>query len=34
MHSKSETIEIIISNEADKVIKNFLINLKIDLKII
>ena len=34
MHSKSDNIEIIISDEADEVIKNFLIQLKIDIKII
>ena len=32
MHSKSSNIEIMISDEADKVIKNFLIHLKIDTK--
>ena len=34
MHSKSDNIEIMISNEADEVIKNFLVHLKIDIKII
>ena len=32
MHSKSDNIEIIISYEADEVVKNFLIHLKIDIK--
>ena len=32
MHSKSDNIEIMISDEADEVIKNFLIHLKIDIK--
>ena len=34
MYSKSDNIEIIISDEADEVIKNFLIHLKTDIKII
>ena len=34
MHSKSDNIEIMISDEADEVIKNFLVHLKIDIKII
>ena len=34
MHSKSDNIEIMINDEADEVIKNFLINLEIDIKII
>ena len=33
-HSKSENIEIMISDEADEVIKYFLIHLKTDTKII
>ena len=34
MYSKSDNIEIMISDEANGVIKNFLIHLKIDVKII
>ena len=34
MHSKSDNIEIMIIEEADEVIKNFLIHIKIDIKII
>ena len=34
MHSKSDKIEIVISGEVDKVIKELLIHLKIDIKII
>ena len=34
MHSKSDNIEIMISGEADKVVKNFTIHFKIDIKII
>ena len=34
MYSKSDTIEIMINDEADEVIQNFLIHLKIDIKII
>ena len=34
MHSKSDNIEIMIIEEADEVIKNFLIHKKIDIKII
>ena len=34
MHAKSENIETMISDEAVKVIKNFLIYLKINMKII
>ena len=34
MHSKSDKIEIVISDEVDKVIKELLIHLKIDIKII
>ena len=34
MHSKSDNIEIMISDEADEVIKIFLIHLKIDIKVI
>ena len=34
MHSKSDKIEIMISNEANEVIKNLLIHSKIDIKII
>ena len=34
MHSKSDNIEITINGEADKVIKELLIHLKIDIKII
>ena len=33
MHLKSDNLEIMISDEADKVIKSFLIHLKIDIKI-
>ena len=33
MHSKCENIEIMITDEADEVIKNCLIHLKIDIKI-
>ena len=34
MHLKSNNIEIMSSDEADEVTKNFLIHLKIDIKII
>ena len=34
MHSKSDNIEIMSSDEADEGIKNSLIHLKIDIKII
>ena len=34
MHSKSDKIEITINDEADEVIKNFLVHLKIDIKMI
>ena len=34
MHLKSDNIEIMSSDEADEVTKNFLIHLKIDIKII
>ena len=34
MHSKSDKIEIVISDEVDKVIKELLIHLKIEIKII
>ena len=34
MHSKSDNIEIMISDEVNEVIKQFLIHLKIDIKII
>ena len=34
MHSKSDNIEIMINYEADEVIKNFLIRLKLDTKIV
>ena len=34
MHSKSDNMEIIISEEVDEIIKNFLICFKIDVKII
>ena len=34
MHSKRDNIEVRISGEADEVLKNFLIHLKIDTKII
>ena len=34
MHSKRDNIEIRISGEADEVLKNYLIHLKIDTKII
>ena len=34
MHSKSDNIEIMINDEADEVKKNFLIHLKVDIKII
>ena len=34
MHSKSDNIEIMINDEADEVIKELLIHLKIDIKII
>ena len=34
MHSKSDSIEIMISDEADEFTKNFLIHLKVDIKII
>ena len=34
MHSKTDNIKILISDEVDEVIeKNFMINLKIDIKI-
>ena len=32
MHSKSNNIEIMISDDADEVIKNFLVRLEIDIK--
>ena len=34
IHSKSDNIEIMMNDEANKMIKNFLIHLKIDIKII
>ena len=34
MHSKSDNIEVMSRDEADEAIKNFLIHLKIDTKII
>ena len=34
MHSKSDNIEIMISDEADKVIKELFDSLKIDTKLI
>ena len=34
MHLKSDNIEIMISDEADEVVKKFLIHLKIGIKII
>ena len=34
MHSESDNIKFMISYEADEVIKNFLIHLKINIKII
>ena len=34
MHSKSDNIEILISDKEDEAIKNFLIHLEIDIKII
>ena len=34
MHSKGGNIEIMINDEADEVIKDFLIHLKINIKII
>ena len=34
MHSKSDNIEIMVSDEADEVIKNFLIHVKVYIKII
>ena len=34
MHSKSDNIEIMISDEADEAIKSFLIYLHTDIKII
>ena len=34
MHSKAVNIEIMIKKEADEVIINFLIHLKIDIEII
>ena len=34
MHSKSDNIEIMISDKVNEVIKHFLIHLKIDIKII
>ena len=34
MHSKSDSIEIMINDKADEVIKNFLIHIKTDIKII
>ena len=34
MHSKSDNIEIMVSDEADEVMKNFLIHVKVDIKII
>ena len=33
MHSKSDNTEIMINGEADEVIKDLLIHLKIDIKI-
>ena len=32
MHSKSNNIEIMISDDADEAIKNFLVRLEIDIK--
>ena len=32
MHSKSNNIEIMISDDADEVIKNVLVRLEIDIK--
>ena len=34
MHSKSDNIEILISDKEDEAINNFLIHLEIDIKII
>ena len=34
MHSKSDNIKIMINDEADEAIKELLIHLKIDIKII
>ena len=34
MHLKSDNIEIMVSDEADEVIKNFLIHVKVYIKII
>ena len=34
MHPQSNNIEIMINDKADQVIKNFLIHLNIDIKII
>ena len=34
MHSKSDNIKTMISDEADEVIKNFSIHLQTDIKII
>ena len=34
MHSKSDNIEIMINEEADDVIKELLVHLKIDIKMI
>ena len=34
MHSKSDSIDIMINNEIDEVIKELLVHLKIDIKII
>ena len=34
MHSKTDNIEIMISDEADEVIRNFLIHSKLNIQII
>ena len=34
MYLKSDNIEIMINDEADEVVKNFVIDLKIDIKTI
>ena len=34
MHSKTDNIEVMIDHEADELENNFLIHLKIDIKII
>ena len=34
MHSKSDNTEIVIGDEADEVIKELLIHLKVDIQII